>query len=333
MKTLVTIRSRDLVNQIFNESAYEKLKSIGELTFIHDDLEYFESNYEKIIGDYDFCVTGWGSRKFTDDILDISKNLKLIGHTAGTVIPIVDRSVFDRGIKVVNANSYLAKSTAEFAVVMMMAGAWNLNEQNVNMKNDIWSDSENQSFLGVAGRTIGIIGYGEISQEVIRLLQSFEVEILLYSSYCPEEEAKRLGITLVGLDELLKRSDIVSLHNTLTEQSRGMLGKRELSLMRDGSLLVNTARQPIIDNDALLAEMKSGRLLGAIDVYEAEPIPKDHPLLSCKNVFCAPHIGGFGKRWKSRLAELVADNILLFLDGKELKNEVGVGLFDRQSPR
>ena len=103
--------------------------------------------------------------------------------------------------------------------------------------------------------------------------------------------------------------------------------------MKDGALFINTARQPIVDNEAFVAEMRSGRLFGAVDVYQTEPVASDYPLLSLPNVICSPHIGGFATKWKSRLAELIIDNILQFINGEKLTNEVSVALFDRQSPR
>jgi phosphoglycerate dehydrogenase-like enzyme len=329
LKTLVAVKSRALVEQVFNGNAYEKLKKIGGVTFVTP--EFDGDCLAECVEEYDFCVTGWETPKFTDGIIARAKRLKVIAHTAGTVVPIVNRSVFESGIKVVNANASLAKSTAEFAMTLMLAGAWNINSYSINMKNGIWSDGFKESVLGVGGRIVGLIGCGEISRELIRLLKPFDVKILLYSSYCSQEEAECLGVELTSLDGLLKRSDIVSLHNTLTERSCGMLGKRELSLIRDGGLFVNTARQPIVDNEALISEMRSGRLYGAVDVYETEPVPACHPLFSLPNVVCTPHIGGFAQKWKNGLAELVIDDILRFIYGEPLQNEVTVELFDRQS--
>lgn len=318
---------------IFNQAAIEKLEAISDVDWIEAGKDYTSDDLACHIADYDACITSWGSCKFTPQVLQRAKKLKFIGHAAGTVVPIVDEAVFSTGITVVNANSALARSTAELALTLMMAGAWEIYGYNLRLKQGQWSKNSSETVLGLYRQTIGLIGYGDISRELIRLLKPFDARILLYSGHCTKAEAEDLGVELCPLEELLKSSRIISLHNTLTPSTRGMLGKKELAMIRDQSLLVNTARGPIIDEKALLQELESGRILAALDVYEQEPLDPNHNLLKLPNVLCAPHIGGFSSYWKTRLGETVIDDLARFIKGQPVQGEITAAKFKRLTPR
>ncbi len=333
MKTLITVYDSDLKRMVFQHGAIESLKEFSEVDFVEEGKYFSSEDLERVIGDYDACITGWGSAKITEEVLKKAVRLKFVGHTAGTVVPIVEKGIFDRDITVVNANSALAMSTAEAAMAFIMAGAWNLHGYNTGLKNGQWSKNNCETILGVGHQTVGIIGYGDISREVIRLLKPFNVRILLYSHYCPREEAEHLGVELCSLEELLRRSRIISLHNTLTPMSEGMIGKKELALIRDGSLIVNTARGPIVNSDALLDEVRTERLFAALDVYDNEPMDKEHELLKLSNVFCLPHIGGYSNYWKTRLGKTVIDDMERWVKGEELQGQITLDKFKRLTPR
>lgn len=284
------------------------------------------------IGGFDACITSWGSPKFTSEVLERASKLRFIGHAAGTVIPIVDESIFNKGIIVANANSALAKSTAEVTVALMLAGSWDMHGFIVQMKEGLWRNRK-ETVMGLYGQTVGLIGCGDISKEVIRLIKPFHPRILMYSSYCPAKEAEELGVELCSLEELLKNSSIISLHNTLTPSTKGMLGRKELQLIQDGALLVNTSRGPIIDEKALVEELEKQRIYAALDVYETEPLPKEHPLLKLPNVLCMPHIGSFSSYWKKRLALTVIEDMERYIKGEPLKEEISAEKYRRMTPR
>jgi phosphoglycerate dehydrogenase-like enzyme len=332
MKTLVTVYDSDLKNMIFKHGAIEKLKEFSEVDFVEEGKCYSIDKLARDIKAYDACITGWCSPKFTPEVLAQADNLKFIGHTAGTVVPIVDESIFQKDIVVVNANSTLAKSTAEAAMALIMAGAWNLHGYNTSLKQGNWSRNISETVMGLQNQVIGLIGYGDISKEVIKLLKPFNANILLYSHYCPEEEAAQAGVELCSLEELLKRSRIISLHNTLTPSTIGMIGSRELALVQEGALIVNTARGPIIDEQALLKALKTGRIFAALDVYEKEPLDKEHELLKLPNVLCLPHIGGFSSYWKTRLGITVIEDLERFVKGEELLGRITFEKFKRLTP-
>lgn len=261
MKALIAITDQATIRFFFPRQVLERLQAMCEVEFLEDP----GSLISRVPGQ-DVIITSWGSPKLTREVLEEADALKLYGHAAGTVVPYVDAAVFGKGIKVVNANAALARSTAECTLMLMLAGSWRIIENMKKTRLGKWSELKDNKPAGLYGRTVGIIGLGEIAREVIRLLAPFHCRILMCSPHCTAEEAKALQVELCSLEELLRESDIVSLHNTLTEGSRGMLGDAELSLIRDGALFVNTARGPIVQQEALRKHVSAGRIYAALDV-------------------------------------------------------------------
>ena len=330
MKTLIAVTDSALKKTIFNTTVIEMLSSISEICWLEEGKTYTSSDLLHYIWDCDACITSWGSPKITEKVVHNAPKLKFIGHAAGTVVPYIDSVLFDNDLVVVNANSALSKSTAEGAMAFIMAGAWQIYQYNMMMKQSQWSDNNRETVLGLNKQVIGLIGYGDISRELIRLLKPFEARILMYSNYCPEEEAKVLGIELCNLDEVLRQSKIISLHNTLTPSTRGMIGEKEM--IQDGALLVNTARAPIINEAALLNALKSKRFFAALDVFWEEPLKPDSNLLSLHNVLCTPHIAGFSSYWKSRLAQTVIEDMKRWMNGEKLEGQITKEKFSRLTP-
>ncbi|TDF93273.1 hydroxyacid dehydrogenase [Paenibacillus piri] len=332
MKTLVTVWKKELRDLLFGEDAVRKLTAVSEADWVEVGKPYEAEQLKRDIRRYDAVITSWGSPKLTADILAGAGQLKFIGHAAGTLIPYVDPAAFRSGIAVVNANTALARSTAELALTLMLNGAWEIGKYRDLLRSGSWGDNGN-TVMGLFGQKVGIIGYGEVAREVIRLLSGFNTDIRLYSPYCTQQEADALGVRLVGLETVLSECRIVSLHDTLTESTRGMIGKRQLQLLQDGALLVNTARGPLIDEAALKEELASGRIYAALDVYHTEPLPPDDTLLQLPGVLCMPHIGAYSGYWKSQLAVMVIDDLARFVAGKPLLRQVTAERFERMTTK
>lgn len=327
MKTLITLNNPDLQALVFPEETITRLERISEVHWLAD-----YSTLEAHIGEYDAVISSWGSPKLTPEVLQKAEKLSFVGHAAGTVLPYMDKRIFEQEITVVNANRILSRATAEGAVAMMAAGSYRLQSYDSMMRSGGWANNDVEWVPGLSGQTIGIIGFGDISREVIRLLQPYHPEILLYSGYYSPEEAQRLGVKLCGLEELLQSAGIVSLHNTLTSKTRGMIGKRELAMMKDGALLLNTARAPIIQEQALVEELEKGRIYAILDVYEQEPLPMDHPLRSLPNAWLFPHIAAYSGFWKKQLGMSVVENLERFLAGEAVLDRITAEKYVRMTP-
>ena len=330
MKTLIAVMNPSLKKMIFQREAIQKLENLSEIHWM-EDFEDFD--LKTVIGEFDAYISSWGSPRITTDVLRNATKLKYIGHAAGTVVPYIDESVFLKDIVITNANHALSRATAEGAVAMMVSGAYQLWIYNKKLLQGGWSHNDSECVPGLYRQTIGLIGYGDISREVIRLLQPYEPNILLSSKYCSKEEAKILGVQLCELDELLQKSRIISLHNTLTSSTRGMLGKKELARISDGALLINTARGPIIDEEALIETMSTGRINAILDVYDNEPLANDNILRTLQNVWCLPHIAAYSGYWKTRLGECVIEDLERFLKGADLIGRITEEKYKRMTPQ
>lgn len=220
----------------------------------------------------------------------------------------------DLGIIVCNVPGLTAPIVAEHALALMLATARRVCFQTQQLRRGIWKTADNV-YLG--GKTLGILGAGPIGAEMARLGQAIGMRVQTWTFNPTAERSQQLGIPFVALDELLRTSDVVSIHVKLTDQTRGLLGAREIALMKPGALLINTARGAIVDTPALIQALNAGHLGGAgIDVYDREPLPADHPLLACEQVVLTPHVADQNPEGMEILNRGAVDNVIAFLQGK-----------------
>ena len=222
----------------------------------------------------------------------------------------------ERGIAVSNAAGYATQAVAELTIGQMISLLRNVNATECQCRRN----GTKNGLVGqeLSGRTVGVIGTGAIGQRVAQLCRAFGCEVLGYAPR-PKEEAKQ-WLTYVTLEELLKRSDIVALHCPLTNETRGMIGAEQLAMMKQGSYLINMARGPVVDSEALAAALNNCHLAGAaIDVFEQEPpIPQQHPLLNARNCRVTPHIGFASQQSMALRARIVFDALNGWLEGREV---------------
>lgn len=226
------------------------------------------------------------SRRF----IEASANLKWICVLRGGVENVDLPCAAARGIRVLNTPGRNARAVAECAFGMLLAEFRNIARSHERLKRGVWTrDYPNKNAIPeVHGKTIGLVGCGMIGRLMAGYVEAFGGKVLVYDPYGENTPATR-----VDLDTLLKESDAVSLHARLTEESRHLIGERELALMKPSAVLINTARSGLIDEAALVRALQTRRILGAaLDVFDTEPLPEDHPLLALDNVTLTPHIAG-----------------------------------------
>jgi D-3-phosphoglycerate dehydrogenase len=218
------------------------------------------------------------------------------------------------GIAVCNIPGRTAPIVAEHALALVLAAARRVWFQTDAVKHGRWLGIDN---IGLRGKMLGLLGAGSIAAEMARLGRALGMDVQAWTFHPSEERAARLGVRFVGFDDLLRTSDVVSVHVRLTEQTRGLLGRDEFALMKPGALFVNTARGAVVDSTALAAALNSGHLAGAgIDVYEVEPPPPDHPLLACEQIILTPHNADQTPEGMDILNRGVVDNVIAFLEGR-----------------
>lgn len=249
-------------------------------------------------------------------VIRACEHLKYI-NIAFTGVDHVDMAAAkEKGLAVSNAAGYATQAVAELTIGQMISLLRNVNATECQCRRGGTKNGLVGSELG--GRTVGVIGTGAIGQRVARLCGAFGCKMLGYAPR-PKEEAKQ-WLTYVSLEELLKESDIVALHCPLTGETRGMIGAAELAMMKPGSYLINMARGPVVDSEALAAALNSCHLAGAaVDVFEQEPpIPQQHPLLNARNCRVTPHIGFASKQSMALRARIVFDALNGWLEGREV---------------
>lgn len=219
-----------------------------------------------------------------------------------------------QGIVVSNIPGRTAPVVAEHALGLMFAVAKRAWFQTNELKQGRWTGMDN---IYLRGKTLGIVGAGAIAAEMIRLGRAIGMNVIAWTFNPSPARAAQLGVTFATLDEVLRAADVLSIHVKLTDQSRGLLGARELALLKPGALLVNSARGAIVDTTALVNALQTGRLGGAgLDVFDIEPLPADHPLLQCQHVVLTPHNADQTPEGMEMLNAGVADNVIAFLEGR-----------------
>jgi phosphoglycerate dehydrogenase-like enzyme len=221
------------------------------------------------------------------------------------------------GITLCNGRGIHDDSTAELAVALAIASLRGLVTFVRDQDKGEWV---NKTYNSINDRKIGIIGYGSIGSTIARMLSGFSVEITAFT-----QSGRDNTIAITDLDKHLPTLDVIFLILPLTKESKHLFDARRLGLMKDGALLVNVARGPIVDTDALVKELNSGRITAALDVTDPEPLPKGHPLWSAKGVLISPHVGGNSSAFDRRARRLIESQLNLLAQGKSLDNVIVAG--------
>jgi len=263
----------------------------------------------------DACITSWDVAALDDDVMAAAPRLRAMAHMGGSVKRFVSDAVWARGLLVTSAGLALAVDVAETTLGLMIMGmkrAWPLAQ---HVRAGGWRETPWWPAGELFRREVGIIGASNVGRHVIKLLQAFDVHVLLYDPFVSPDEAAELGAQSVTLEELLERSDIVSLHAPSRPETFHMLDARRLALMKDHAVLINTARGALIDEPALVCELSKGRFFAFLDVTDPEPPAADSPLRRLDNVVVMPHIAGCIENC-GRMGELAVEELRRFFAGE-----------------
>ncbi|SMQ19785.1 Phosphoglycerate dehydrogenase [Streptomyces sp. Ag82_O1-12] len=266
----------------------------------------------------EILVTGWGCPRLDETVLAAAPRLRAVLHSAGSVKSFAGPGIRERGIAVSSAAVANALPVAEYTLAMIL-----LAGKDVLAARDRMRTARTSTGWGVIpgignhGRRVGVIGASRIGRRVLELLRPFDLRPVLTDPYVDERQAAALGVPLLPLDELLRTSDVVTVHAPETPDTHHMIGRRELALMPDGAVLINTARGPLVDHDALVAELRAGRLTAILDVTDPEPLPADSPLYDLPGAFVTPHLAGSQGNELARLGLAVAEEAERLLAGEE----------------
>jgi len=255
----------------------------------------------------------------TPELLDRNPALRVVSNFAVGYDNIDVPAATERGVAVCNTPGVLTETTADFAFTLLVAAARRVVEGVDYVRAGRWRTWGPTLLLGrdLYKATIGIVGFGRIGKEMAKRAAGFDMRILAYDAYRDEEAAKALNVTFVEFDELLRESDFVTLHCALTEETRHLIGTRELGLMKPEAVLVNAARGPVVDTDALFKALRDDTIWSAaLDVTDPEPLPADHPLIGMPNCIVVPHIASATVATRNNMATLAVENALAVLQGR-----------------
>jgi len=313
----------------------EELDRLDELCEILDraPLERFdEAPAAALLGRAEILVTSWGCPPIDGAVLARAPKLRLVAHAAGTVKTLIKPGVFEAGIRVVSAADANALPVAEYTLAAILFA----NKRVLQFRR-LYAETRGRREttrlsdepIGNYAKTIGIVGASRIGRRVLELLRPFDFKVLLYDPFVSAAEASALGVEQVELHDLMRRSEVVSLHAPSLPSTRHMIGAEALALMPDGATLINTARGALVDQAALEAELVSGRIEAVIDVTEPEVLAPGSPLYTLPNVLLTPHVAGALGTERRRLGRLVVEEVERFIRGEPLRHAIEPGLLER----
>lgn len=305
--------------------SWQGFEKYGEVTVY--DRTSFTDKQEIIsrIGEAEAILTN--KTPIDEEVLAAVPNLKYIGVVA-TGYNVVDiEAAGKRGIPVTNIPAYGTDAVAQFAFALLLEIANQVGVHNESVHQGDWQRSDDFTYqktplMELQGKTMGLIGYGEIAQAMAKIAHAFNMEVIYWNHRSKEPQAE--WAQQVSIDELYQRSDVISLHVPQTADTQEMINRESIAKMKDGVILLNTARGGLLDEDAVATALNEGKIFAAgVDVVSSEPMADDNPLLAAKNCFITPHIAWRPLETRERLMGIAVDNFAAFLDGnnKNVVNE------------
>jgi phosphoglycerate dehydrogenase-like enzyme len=299
----------------FDENDRRILKELGWSGNLLGEVATPEKVLQRVHG-CSVAITSWDSLPFNANILSDAPELGLICHAAGSVKPIICPEVWKRKIKVTSAAAAIAKGVGEHSLGLMLSAMKNCYVLNNAMKNNLPLDNEKARILETYGITVGVVGCGLTGRHFIQLLRMFDITILVSDPFISASEIQNLGATKVELSDLMVQSDVVALHAPRLDSTRHLINKDNIKLLKDHAVIVNTASGWLIDEEALVAELKRRPIIAALDVTFPEPPSSDSDLRKLPNVILTPHIAGVAANNRRRIGHLVVEEIKRFIGNK-----------------
>jgi phosphoglycerate dehydrogenase-like enzyme len=301
--------------RMFNQRAWDALAAFGDVIHHPGNEPANKNDLLALLRDADACITSWDVAPIDAEVLNAAPRLRALAHMGGSVKRFVSDAVWARGLRVTTAGPALARDVAETALGLMIAGIKHIVPLGQHVRDGGWRESKWFPSRELFASTVGIVGASNVGRTVIELLKPFRARVLVFDPFLSDADARELDVIKVELDDLCRASDIVSIHAPDKPATRRMIGARQLALMKDRAILINTARGTLIDEPALVAELARGRFFAFLDVTDPEPPALDSPLRTLPNVIVTPHIAGCIENC-SRLGEMAVEELRRFFAGE-----------------
>ena len=331
--TVVIAIGQTHYKRMFSQAAFDALSEFANVVHHEGQEPTTKEELIPLVADADAIITSWGVATLDTDVMAAGPKLKAMAHMGSSVKRFVSDAFWERGMHLTSAGITLARDVAETTLGLMIVGQKRIWPLGQHVREGGWRDSpawDKWFSRELFRKEVGIIGASNVGRYVIELLKPFDAKVLLYDPFVSGEEAVKLGVEKVELDELLRRSDVVSLHAPANEHTYQMLNAEGLASMKDEALIVNTGRGTLIDEKALIKELEKGRFFAFLDVTDPEPPAADSQLRTLDNVVVTPHIAGCIENC-NRMGELAVEELRRFFAGEEAVYKITPELFERIS--
>lgn len=276
----------------------------------------------EVIGEAEVILSSWGSPRITPELLGKAERLRYFGHAAGSAKGFIPDDAITRGVKIFSGAPRLAQSVGEYCLAALLSMLRRLPQGSKAAKQGLWWEYEGRhSGHELTGNTIGIVSASATARAFLHLLTPFQMNILVYDPYLSSEQAQQLGVTRASLEEVMA-CPIISIHAPSLPATVNLIHDQLIRSIPDGAILINSSRGAVLDEEALLEELRSGRFYAALDVLQAEPPGADSPFLTLDNVLVTPHIAGSTVQCFQDLMPQVAGAILRSMRGERSRYEI-----------
>ena len=307
------------------DAGRERIRSVGELLNEAPLADWTDPRADELLERAEVLLGHWGCPFVDQSVVDRAPRLGLFAYAAGTIKFTLDDALFRHGVRVTSCADANAEPVAEFTLAAILFANKDVFWRRDRLQRPELSGVRQHGDVpaGNWDKTVGLVAASLVGRRVIDLLQAFpQLRVVVHDPFLTEDEAQRLGVRKVDLDELCAISDVVSLHAPDIPSTRGMIGRSQLAAMRTGATFINTARGALVDHDALREELSAGRLYAVLDVTDPEPLPDDDPLRTMPTAFVTPHLAGSEGTELQRLVDWAADEIERWSDGRPPRNGV-----------
>lgn len=301
---------------ILSDKARATLESLGQVAWNPCDRNYTAEEVKAMLPGAAAVITSWGSPAFTPEMIAAADSLEVIGHAAGTIKHMVPKEAFDRGIRALSAAPVIADSVAEWTLWAMLMMQRDVLRYDRRMKEERGWRRPEEWGQELYYKKVGVVAASMVGRRTIALLEPFHCDVAVYDPYLSDEAAAELGVRKLSLEALFATSDIVTDHAPSTPETHKMIGAKHFRAMPDGALFVNSARTWTLDEEAMIAELRTGRIRAVLDVFGQEPLPAESPLRDLDNVFLTPHIAGGTKESRARLVQGIAEDMARIFAGQ-----------------
>lgn len=311
----------ELREQLFPETTRGRLDTLAQVRWLPEGASSrIPESWGVPTEDVEIILATWGMPRLDGDLLERLPSLRMVAYGAGTVKGFVTADLFASGVVVTHAATVLAQSVGEWCLMVALAGQRRLMPFHEEMRRGGWKQAHVGHGHQLTGKRVGLVAMSQTARAFRPLLAPFHCEVGVYDPYLTEDGASALGVTrFASLHDLCGWADILSNHVPKTPETEGLIGATHLARLRDGALLINSARAGAIDQVAMIRELQSGRIGAALDVYPVEPAPPDDPLRQLPNVIVTPHVAGATWENRAQLGSTMVDEIERFVTGKPLR--------------